>query len=96
MPLVVLNAKCHLLHQLPCAQENGEVACHASKLVFATAVQCINHKRKQQYKVDLAASEFKEDENLMAELEKQAQVEKDRYHFVLSRNIAYRAVVVQL
>jgi hypothetical protein len=73
--------------------ENGEVACHASKLVFATAVQCINHKRKQQYKVDLAASEFKEDENLMAELEKQAQVEKDRLHHqkyavVKQRNIA--------
>jgi|UniRef100_A0A7S4GD25 hypothetical protein len=59
--------------------ENGEVACHVTKLVFATAVQCINHKRTQQYQRGLAASDLQQDEDVLVELEKQARAEKDRF-----------------
>lgn len=59
---------------------NGEIACHVSQLVFATAVQCINHKKTRQYSADLAASELGQDEDMLAELETQAQAEKDRLH----------------
>ena len=49
-----------------------------TKLVFATAVQCINHKRTQQYQRGLAASDLQQDEDVLVELEKQARAEKDR------------------
>ena len=58
--------------QLP----DGDVACHVSKLVFATAVQCRNHEQKPQYQSDLAASKLMVDKTLLAALESQAEMEK--------------------
>ena len=60
-------------------QDNGEVACHASKIVCTTAVQCINHKRKLQYTDDLKASGLEEEAEMIAFFEKEARDEKDRY-----------------
>ena len=45
----------------------------------ATAVQCINHKRKTQYTDDLKASGLEEDPKMIAFFEKEARDEKERY-----------------
>lgn len=71
----------------------GEYVCHVSQLAFATAVQCVNHRRKQQYKADLAASGLEEDPEFVAAVERYAQEEKDRLHqqkyaIIKQRNMA--------
>ena len=59
---------------------DGDVACHVSKLVFATAVQCLNHQQKHVYNTDLAASKLMVDVHLLQALKKQAEVEKADLH----------------
>ena len=58
--------------------DNGQWACHVSRMVFATAVQSINHQRKWQYQCDLAVSYLREDGMLLTALEQKAQEEKQR------------------
>ena len=56
--------------------DNGQWACHVSRMVFATAVQCINHQRKWQYQCDLEASHLREDTAVVKALERKAQEER--------------------
>ena len=58
--------------------DNGQWACHVSRMVFATAVQCINHQRKWQYQCDLEASHLREDTAVVKALERKAQEEKEQ------------------
>ena len=60
-------------------QDSGEVACHASRIMFGTAVQCVNHRRNKQYRVDLKTSGLQEDADFLALLEHEARHEKDKY-----------------